>query len=178
MTLLELMKRMGTFLKAERVPYFVFGAVGMDYWAGPRATLDLDLVICIGRGAVPPFAQKLRDMGFPVTKMLERLLQEGRIIKIKMEGADLDLKLCKGDHDQEALRRAKDVEMGGATLSVATPEDIVLFKLQSWRRQDQADIERIKNEVKDLHLKYIDGWLGKVEEATGYPVRERWESLA
>lgn len=177
MTLLELMRRMGEFLRSGRIPHFVFGAVGMDVWAGPRATSDLDIMICIGRGAVPRFGRQLRGMGFPVTKDLERKLGEGRIIKLKIGLTGLDLKRCTTEHDMAALERAQEVKVGPAKLFVATPEDIVLYKLQSWRRQDQADIERIKDEVEDLDIKYVQGWLDWIQAATGIPVRERWESL-
>lgn len=178
MTLVELMTRMGDLLRAERIPYFVFGAVGMDVWAGPRATSDLDLVICIGRRAIPEFADKLRGMGFRVTKDMERKLGEGRIVKLKIGVTELDLKLCTTEHDRAALERAREVEIGPARLCVATPEDIVLYKLQSWRTQDKADVERIKGEVEDLDGAYIEGWLDRIQADTGYPVRERWASVS
>ena len=63
-------------------------------------------------------------------------------------------------------------------LFVATPEDIILYKLQSWRRQDQADIERLKNEVDDLETSYLRSWIERIERTTGIPMNSRWKSFS
>ena len=63
-------------------------------------------------------------------------------------------------------------------LFVATPEDIILYKLQSWRRQDQADIERLKNEVDDLETSYLRSWIERIERTTGIPMNARWKSFS
>ena len=57
------------------------------------------------------------------------------------------------------------------------PEDLVLFKLQYWRRQDQADIERMLKLRADLDVKYVEKWVDPIEEETGFPVRARWKEI-
>ena len=63
-------------------------------------------------------------------------------------------------------------------MTVATPEDIVLYKLQTWRTQDQADIENLLANVKRLDRRYIAEHLATLEDGTGHPVRERWRAIA
>jgi len=67
--------------------------------------------------------------------------------------------------------------MEGFELWVASPEDIVLYKLQTWRTQDQADIENLLTNVKAIDRRYIANRLAAIEEKTGHPVRERWELI-
>lgn len=174
MTLIELIPRMATFFSTERIPYFVFGAVGMDVWAGPRSTHDLDVVVCVDTKGIRPLADKLRKMGFRLVRDQERKLAEGKIIQLSLGKTGLDLKTCVSRHDLKSLERSKMASVGPVALSVATPEDIVLYKLQSWRIQDQADIDKIRREVGDLNVKYIESWLDPLASDCGQPLRERW----
>ena len=76
-------------------------------------------------------------------------------------------------HDQEALARAKRAAFEGFDLWVASPEDIVLYKLQTWRTQDQVDIENLLANANALDRRYIGERLAAIEEETGHPGRER-----
>lgn len=177
MNLEQLIKMMATFLAKEDIRYFTFGAVAMDIWVPPRSTADLDLVLCVDRRDVPKLITQLNTLDLRITKSLQRKLTEGRIIKLKIGLTALDLKLCTSDYDLTALERAEPLETDEYTLWVATPEDIVLYKLQPWRRQDQADIEKIILQVDDLDVPYIESWLEPLEAETGFPVGERWHSF-
>lgn len=173
----DLLTKIGGILEGSDIPYFTFGAVAMNMWVTPRTTSDVDLVVCIDKKDTPHLASALNAHGFRVTASLQRKLSEGRIVNLPIGKTRLDLKLCWTDHDREALRRATRFEYERSTLVVASPEDIVLYKLSIWRRQDQADIERIAKERKDLDLNYIGGWIPALEESTGQPITKRWSNF-
>ena len=59
----------------------------------------------------------------------------------------------------------------------ASPEDIILYKLQTWRRQDQADIENLLTNRRGLDRAYIVRHLTPLEQSTGAPMRERWDEI-
>ena len=177
MSLDDLIRLMSGFLKKFSIDHFTFGAVALNFWVPPRFTHDLDLVLCIKKGALSELVKELNKIGFKITASLQRKLGEGRLIKLPIGDTELDIKLCVYDHDYEALKRAQRFIQGPYVIFVASAEDLVLYKLQYWRRQDQADVERIVAEYEPLDRDYIKAWLDKIEVETGFPVRKRWEAL-
>ncbi len=175
MKLNELMRFMGLFLEEEAVDYYVLGATAMNFWIPPRNTVDLDIVLCIEKRRAVSLIRKLKQHKFPITKSLARKFFEGRFIKIGKGDTELDLKLCETQHERESLARSKIFDANDHRLRIAVPEDIVLSKLQFWRKQDQADIERMLKLRKDLDTKYVEKWLNPIEQETGFPMRERWK---
>lgn len=177
MRLDELMRFAGRFFDEEGVDYFIFGATAMNFWIPPRNTVDLDAVLCVDRRRARRLVEKLRARRFRITSTLARVLLEGRMIKLPAGESELDLKLARSDHEREALARSKVFAAEDFRLRIATPEDLVLFKLQSWRRQDQADVERLWKTRGDLDTRYVDSWLGPIEEETGLPLTARWHEI-
>jgi len=177
MRLDELMRFTGLFFKEEAINYFVFGATAMNFWIPPRNTVDLDVVVSVDKRMAVLAIDKLRKRKIPITKHLAQKFLEGRLVKIPLGDTDLDMKLSKSEHEQEALARAKTFKADEYELRIAVPEDLILFKLQYWRKQDHADIERMIKQRKDLDLKYVEGWLKGIEKETGHPMRERWREV-
>jgi len=177
MRLDELLRFAGRFFEKENVAYFVFGATAMNFWVPPRNTVDLDLVVAVDKRRGVSVLARLREKKIPVTRTLARMFLEGHIVKIRLGDADLDLKRLRTDHEREALARSKVFTADDYRLRIAVPEDLVLFKLQSWRRQDQADIERLLEQRKDLDLRYIGAWLDPIGKESGAPMRDRWDEI-
>lgn len=177
MRLDELMRFAGLFFEKEAIDYFILGATAMNFWVPPRNTVDLDVVVCVDRGKRRSLLEKLKKQKFPIRKDLIRKFLEGRLVKIPLGDTELDLKLCKTRHEQGALARAKFFVAEDYRLRIAVPEDLILFKLQYWRRQDQADIERMLKGRADLDIAYIESWLRPVEEQTGFPITRRWDEI-
>ncbi len=99
------------------------------------------------------------------------------MVTLPVGGTKLDVKLCVTRHDLESMRRSRKFVLGEISFNVATAEDIVLYKLQYWRGQDQVDVRNIKAAFRGLDLRYIKSRLGVVEEDSGEPVRERWSQV-
>lgn len=177
MNLESLIQTVSRFLQEEKLRHFVFGAVGMDFWVKPRTTNDLDLVLDVQKRAIPGLARKLNGLGFRMAGHHERKFADGKIVTLPIGKTRLDLKKCASKHDREALRRARLFERGSTRLRIATPEDILLYKLVSFRRQDQADIERIHDEVDALDMDHIESWLDRLSEESGTPMRKRWQEF-
>ena len=58
-------------------------------------------------------------------------------------GVDVDLSIAWLPFEQEALDAAEQLDVGGVSLPVARPEDLVVYKAVAFRPQDQQDIERL-----------------------------------
>ncbi len=58
-------------------------------------------------------------------------------------GVDVDVSLAWLPFELEAIAAAGPAKVGGTTLQVAQPEDLVIYKAIAWRPQDQQDVERL-----------------------------------
>ena len=177
MRLDELLRFAGLFFEEEGVDYFVFGATAMNFWVPPRNTVDLDIVVAVDKRRGASVLARLKARKFPVTKTLLRMFLEGRLVKLRLGDTELDLKRLRSEHERQALARSRIFAADEFRLRIAVPEDLILFKLQSWRRQDQADIERILKERRDLDFRYVESWLDPIRSETGAPMRNRWNEI-
>ena len=177
MRLEELLRFAGNFFEKKRIDYFVFGATAMNFWIPPRNTVDLDVVVCVDKRKGSNILNDLKKLKLPITTDFNRKFAEGRLIKIPLGDTEFDLKLGRTPHERQALARSKLFKAEDFSLRIAVPEDLVLFKLQSWRRQDQADIERMLKLRTDLDIPYIESWLGPVENETAFPMKKRWDEI-
>lgn len=175
-TLKDLLASIDGMMARSKCPYVVFGASALNFWTRPRMTVDLDVVVSIDPKSIDRLREVLVAKGFKPTQPLLRAFREGRIIKLKIGDTELDLKRARTPHDLEALRRAETFDVEGIPIQVATPEDVVLYKLQSWRLQDQADVQRVKETIK-LDAGHLEKWLDLLEKETGSPLRQRWRDM-
>lgn len=135
------------------------GALALNYYADPRATVDVDLCIFM------PWAEGVADLsrfeaiGFRPAKPVGgtipvagiRLYKEG-------ESAPLDVFFSLDDtYDEIAARvRPKPFGPGRHQLPFLSAEDIVLFKLSFNRDKDWVDIRRVVADGPDLDLTYVE----------------------
>jgi len=112
------------------------GALALNYYADPRATVDVDLCVFV------PWAEGVAGI---------RLYKEG-------ESAPLDVFFSLDDtYDEIAARvRPKPFGPGRHQLPFLSAEDIVLFKLSFNRDKDWVDIRRVVADGPDLDLTYVE----------------------
>jgi hypothetical protein len=176
-TLEELIPLISKTFASLNLPYFVFGGVAVSVWGEPRTTRDLDIVAKLDPAALRNLLQHLRQIGFKFTSLEERKIREGRLVQLRIGSTRLDVRRISSRHDEEALRRIESVAYPTFTLWVASPEDLILYKLQSWRTLDQADIENLATHAKSLDRQYLARQLPVVEEESGQPLGERWKEI-
>lgn len=164
-------------MEKARVRFVLFGGMAVSTWIEPRLTHDCDIVVAARRRDAPKLKQALIAAGARVTALEMRWLFERRFVRLKTSDHKLDVHLMSSAHDRAAFAQAWPVRYGDRIVMVARPEDLVLYKLQAWRGQDQLDIRAILDQVKDLDRKYIESWLDPISKGTGLPMRQRWEEM-
>lgn len=177
MTLDDLLVRVIDAFQVEQVPFMVIGGLAVVSWVEPRATKDMDVVVRIRRVDGRRLKRALSAAGTRATQVELRILLDKRFVRFKTGGPILDVRLCRTAHDISAFDRAEEVETFDRKFRVATPEDLVLYKLAAWRPLDQRDILVILRDIPDLDTAYLDAWLDRVAEDTGQPIRARWEGI-
>ena len=142
-----LLARFDRLMRRHNVPYMLIGGLAVGAWTEPRGTKDCDFALKLPRN-VEPLAEALADDGFAVDQRQLELVKEGGHIRLahnKQEHPPMivDL-LCVGSpFEEEALDRAHTIALFDTSLSIATPDDLVVYKLIAGRPQDFADIDRL-----------------------------------
>ncbi len=135
---------LAAFLDERRLPYMVIGGFANIHWGIERFTKDLDITVEIAQEALPELLAGL-EHSFRITMAnpLE-FARRNHMIRIQTRtGVDADLMLAALPYESAAIRRAVAVDLGGKTVRLCTPEDLIIHKLSSERTQDAADVEGI-----------------------------------
>ena len=87
-------------------------------------------------------------------------------------GTPIELTLAWLPFEAEALDRATEELFAGVSVRVATPEDLIIFKVVAWREQDQADVEKLLLRFgRSIDLERIRGLIREFAEALEEPGR-------
>jgi hypothetical protein len=129
-------------------PWMLVGGIAVGVWCEPRATRDLDFAIATPSDP-SKLASSLRGAGFSVDEReLEAAAREGGPVRTRAVRSDappvvVDL-LCVGtDFERAALARRRPARALNCEVSVATADDLVIYKLIAGRPQDLADVDRL-----------------------------------
>jgi hypothetical protein len=166
-------------LEAARVPFMLTGSFASSLYGNARATQDLDLVISGNREQVRQLVRGLVARGFYVDEesALHAFSRRSQFNAIELAtGWKIDL-IVQKDRPFSVLEfeRRIAVDFEGTEVSVATPEDVVLSKLE-WAKlggsarqlEDVAAI--LRSGEGTLDQSYLDRWVEQLELA------DQWRS--
>ena len=177
MTLEELLLRAAREFERNRVPFFLLGGLAVSTWVEPRATADVDLAVCVRRRESARLRTALIGAGARPTNLEMRKLFEKRFQRFRVGAHSLDVRVASSEHDRAAWARSRPVEVGGREIRVASPEDLLLYKLAAWRPHDRVDAHVLLTQRGDLDRAYVERWLDPIAAETAAPMRERWREL-
>lgn len=168
------------FLVSRELPHAFGGALALNYYADPRATVDVDLCVFVpwsdGLALVPDF----EEIGFRTDRPIEELLA---IAGIRMHKAGdptpLDLFFSVDEVYDVIARRVRTWPFGPdrVELPFLAAEDIVLFKLSFNRPKDWVDIERVVTQGPPLDFDHIEQTLVAMRGPMMHPRVSRLRAL-
>ena len=164
----EFLRHIAAVLDACRIPYMIAGSLASSFHGEPRATHDIDLVVDPSSEGLEQFLASL-GQNFYVSPdaAREALRQRSMFNVIDVEGgwkADLIVRKDRRFSSEEFRQRLR-APMLGVELCVATPEDVILSKLE-WGREGQSerqyrDALRVAAlRWRELDRNYLKRWAG------------------
>jgi predicted nucleotidyltransferase len=162
MNLLQAIDAVSSFLKEQKVPYVVMGGLAVQYWAEPRATRDVDVMVMVPadrlvvflQAAVVRFTPRLPDaLGFA---------RRYRVLLLSAEdGTPIDISFGIAGYEEQVVQRAASVFFGTVgPVALISAEDLIVHKCVAGRARDIEDVERIMVRQRlSLDLRYIRRWL-------------------
>jgi hypothetical protein len=164
----ELLGRVTAALDANGIPYMLTGSLASSMYGIPRATNDIDIVISATREQVLAVVQLFQRVGLTVA-------QEAAVAALRNKtqfnvidfprGLKVDLIVRKDrDFSVTEFDRRETHEVEGMRLTIATPEDVLLAKLE-WAKMgdserqlvDAAGIVKVQGEALDMD--YVERWV-------------------
>ena len=157
-------------LESAAVPGAIVGGVAASVLGRPRLTQDIDVLVILDRRYWAAFLATGQDLGF-VPRIDDALdfAESSRVLLVlhQPSGVAIDIVLGALPLEDEIVRGARNVEIAGIRLPLATPESIVVMKALARRARDIADIEGILEVHDRLDLDWIRTRLTEFDHALG-----------
>ena len=157
-------------LEKAGIAYMITGSIAMNYYATPRMTRDLDLVIELKRPEVSALVKLFQKDFYIEEQMILDAVENRSIFNIIHNDwvikVDFIIKKLSEYHQSEFDRRKK-VKLKNFEFWIVSPEDLILSKLQ-WAKESMSDfqlrdVRNLLECVEDLNIRFIEKWVQKLK---------------
>jgi predicted nucleotidyltransferase len=159
-TIVEVVLWLEDLLDRHRVDRSYGGAIARNFFAEPRLTRDVDLLVLVSQAEIPSLVQELADAGasalaideekgveLPQPLDLRRVLADLRgrthMTRLLCFGVRVEIFVPWHPFDHEVLRRSREQEFDGRRIRIHSPEDLIVYKKVFNRGKDIEDIKAI-----------------------------------
>ena len=157
-------------LENAHVPYMLTGSLAANFYAAPRMTRDIDMVIEILISQVDQFLHLFKD-DFYVEKsaVLEAILRQGMFNIVHNNSIfKVDFIIRKNSSYRQAeFQRRRRAELNDLPVWIVSPEDLIISKLfwakDSFSELQIKDVRNLLASIKNLDEKYIRKWVQELE---------------
>ena len=170
---LEVLKVVTGRLAGGGIPYMVTGSIATNFYAVPRMTRDIDIVVELaeedtGR-VVALFQDDFYIDGEAVelavrAKTMFNMIQQALVMKVDM------IVRKESEYRREEFARKRRVSVEGREFYIAAPEDLILSKLD-WAKDTHsevqlADVRNLLQTVQGLDTRYLRDWADRMGVGT------------
>jgi len=164
---------------AERgLDYALSGAVAFAFWGVPRATVDVDVGLYVGRDKADLVADAVESVGATLDREgLRRCFETGGVQHAWCGPVRIDLFPPSIEFEQESFRTRLRVVLEGREVWVVSAEALCVFKLMYFRSKDIPDLERIVAvQGAGLDCGYVRRWVAEMMGEDDVRVR-KWDDI-
>jgi hypothetical protein len=162
---LSVLKLVTERLDVAGIAYMLTGSIAAGYYAQPRMTRDIDLVVELEPGDAERIAAAFApEFTCDVDVIRGAIARQSLFNLIHVEAvAKVDFVVRKDiPYRREEFRRRRHVEIGGHPLWIVSPEDLILSKL-AWAKTSRSemqlrDVRQLLTSVPTLDQTYLDRW--------------------
>src|SRR5262245_48419190 len=142
--LTEAFDRSAEALRIAGASYALIGGFAVAYHGLPRPTRDIDLLLSVSRIQLPGLLERFSEQGF--TFQLEEVIRElgkDHLSAIRYQGVRVDLLEAVIPLFQRTVANAREVEIRGRPVRVASAEELIALKMVAAREDDLRDVRGI-----------------------------------
>lgn len=162
---LEVLKTVGRRLDDLGIPYMITGSMAVNYYAVPRMTRDIDLVVELSAGDAERLWEAFQADFYVDRDAVQRAIEERGLFNA-IHGASVvkvDFVVRKeSEYRREEFVRRRRIRIEDEELSLVAPEDLIISKLD-WARKSHsevqlADVRNVLASVSSLDQAYLARW--------------------
>jgi len=170
-TEIQILKLVITKLEELDIPYMLSGSVASSFYAQPRMTRDIDIVIELAAEQIPRITEEFSgdfyidetdvNQAFQLQSMFN-IIHYQAVVKI-----DFIVRKDSPYRQLEFERRVKKM-IADFALWVVSPEDLIISKL-FWARDSKSELQQndvssiIKYQAEKLDWEYIEYWVKELD---------------
>ena len=163
---IDFLKRLLEKLSKAGIDFMVVGSVAASFHGHPRTTMDIDAVVEGDEETLRRFARSLGEGYYVDEEEIKQAVRSQRAFNIidESSGYKADLIIRKNrPFSRTEFGRRLEFKILGVTAQIATPEDVILSKLEwsklgSSERQWQDAQQVARTQAEKLDLDYIEEW--------------------
>lgn len=164
---LEVLKDVCARLEGGGIAYMLTGSLAMAYYAQPRMTRDIDLVIAVERHDAEKLARAFEPDYYVPRERLEQCIRDrGMFNLLHLDSVvKVDMVVRKDEPYRYAeFARRQRVTLPGFETWITRKEDLILSKLV-WGKESGSELQR--RDVRNLlcsgaDLEYLRGWAAQL----------------
>lgn len=166
---LDVLKSVTARLQDAGIPYMVTGSMAANFYATPRMTRDIDLVVELSEGDVIRVASLFQDEYYIDAEIVQQAVRNQSMFNMIHNAlvVKVDCVVRKdSEYRREEFSRRRPVTIAGQHMWLVAPEDLILSKLE-WAKESRSqmqldDIRNLLGSVKRLDTAYVDRWADRL----------------
>ncbi|MGR3292570.1 MAG: nucleotidyl transferase AbiEii/AbiGii toxin family protein [Candidatus Scalindua sp.] len=163
---LEVLKEVTKSLNNAEIAYMITGSIAMNYYAFPRMTRDIDIVLEIQRKDIATIVNLFNKNFYVDQDSIERAVNNHGMFNIIHNEyvIKIDFIVKKtAKFRQIEFQRKRQIIIDKVSMWIVSPEDLILSKLwwakDSLSEMQMADIENLLDSSVDIDNIYIEKWI-------------------
>jgi len=166
---LDVLKTVAQRLDAVGIAYMVTGSIALNYYAIPRMTRDIDIVVELSRASADRLCAAFQEDFYIDRDTVLEAITESHIFNIihKTFVIKVDFVVRKeSDYRREEFSRRRQITVEDCRLSIVAPEDLIISKLD-WAKESRSeiqlnDVRNLLSSVAELDREYLEHWIRRL----------------
>ena len=166
---LEVLKTVAQRLATGGIAYMVTGSMAVNYYAVPRMTRDIDVVVELSPQDTDRICNIFQNDFYIDRDAVQRSIDEKGMFNIIHSALviKVDFVVRKdSDYRLTEFSRKRRVSVEGQDVFIVAPEDLIISKLD-WARDTRSevqltDVRNLLARVKDLDRNYLSRWVSRL----------------
>lgn len=166
---LDVLKSVTGLLDGAGIPYMVTGSMAANFYAVPRMTRDIDLVIELSEREVDRVIRLFQHEYYIDRDMVLRAVRDHTMFNMIHNTlvVKVDCVVRKEtEYRREEFARRRAVSIAGRQVFIVSPEDLILSKLD-WAKESRSqiqldDVRNLLQSVDGLDTEYLTRWVDRL----------------
>lgn len=172
---LDILKSVTARLEAAGIPYMLTGSMAANFYATPRMTRDIDVVVELSEEDIGRVVRLFQDEYYIDRNMVQQAIRNQSMFNMihNMLVVKVDCIVRKdSEYRQEEFARRRPVTIAGQQVTIVAPEDLILSKLD-WAKDSRSqmqldDVRNLLRSVQGLDRGYLTRWADRLGLAALY----------